>query len=171
MATSKKDDRLDIFEVLKQADLSNVNWYSQLSTEDKAKFQPLVVMKWFSGLNDNTSDKNYYIQIVNQLVNVNFWDLTKHPELQWKLMAACGLGKVQRHQWVNLPKRQSMTKLGTMISEYYPDANNQEIDLILSKFTTESFNEFIRNYGIQESEERELKSEFDKWRKKRNVPV
>ena len=36
-----------------------------------------------------------YIFMVNELFNKNFYDLTKHPELQWLLLSVCGSGKVE----------------------------------------------------------------------------
>ena len=33
--------------------------------------------------------------MVNELVNKNFEEVYKHPELQWLLMSMCGTGKIE----------------------------------------------------------------------------
>jgi hypothetical protein len=46
---------------------------------------------------------DWYVMAVNQRANVRFFEMYEHPELQWKLLAANGIGQTARHNWVKGP--------------------------------------------------------------------
>lgn len=143
--TTKK---LDIFDTLKAIDKNNTGYYESLTEDEKKGFTPLVVMRWFSAVPDNSSYKDYHLQITNNILNKDFWELQKHPELVWKLMSICGTGEYHRHSWIPMPKTTRASKLEDLISDLYPSANDMEISIIINSFKDEKeFIEFINGTG------------------------
>ena len=94
VAKKKPNRKLDIFKVLSNIDTKNVQFYKNLSDEEKKGFLPIIVSRWLSGT--PTARQLYFI---NELVNPFVFSLHKHPELLYDLMTLCGSGKSQRHYW------------------------------------------------------------------------
>src|SRR2546426_9296481 len=76
--------KLDIFEVLRNADMGNKDYYANLDEESKKGFAPIVAMRWFSSAPDSSAHQEYLLLMTNEILNLNFWALQNHPELQWK---------------------------------------------------------------------------------------
>jgi len=81
MAGKKREYKLDIMEVLKALDMGDRAYYDGLTDEEKKAYVPLVIMRWMSALPDQNSARHYSVLAVNDLVNVGFWELSKHTEL------------------------------------------------------------------------------------------
>ena len=73
-------------------DKRNKKFYNSLDDEQQKKFSTWLYMRYASSV-DSPIFRDHYLQMVNDLVNVNFSDLKNHIELQWLLMSLCGIGK------------------------------------------------------------------------------
>lgn len=155
------EKKLDIFHVLENADLCNGNFYSNLDEDMKKLFTPLVAMRWFSSVSDSSQFHDYNLLITNEIMNVNFWELTAHPELQWKLLALCGTGKKLRHGWIPMPKRKKINKIQEFMLKWYPSANDQELDLLTGSMNRDDFEQFVKSTGATDDELKELLKAHD----------
>ena len=84
-----KEYKNDIFEVIKQIDRKNYNYYDSLTDEQKKEIQPYTLMRWMSTVSDEQSHQKYNITINNN-VNKYFWELSKYKDLQFKLLCTSG---------------------------------------------------------------------------------
>lgn len=159
---SSDKPKLDIFETMKQADRKNLNYLEQQTPKMAASFTPLVAMRWFSAVADNSPLRDYHLIITNEILNKNFWVLSKYPELQWKLMAACGSGTVSRRQWIPMAKRKQISKVQQFMLEWYPNANNDELDLLTQSMTRDDFENFVKSTGATDSELEDILAAHDK---------
>jgi hypothetical protein len=108
--------KLDIFRVLKAADLKNELFYEKLTDEERKAFQPFLVTRWLSGT--YSARQVYFLnEIVNQLV----FSLSNHKQLLWQLLTICTSGKSQRYVWNKLPGRASVSRPAStkLIADYY----------------------------------------------------
>lgn len=111
--------KLDIFEVLAQADLKSRSFYQSLSEEQQKDLQPYVVTRWLSG----TSSARQVV-FINELVNpflfVNHIQ-KNHKHLLWQLMTIATSGKKQRYVWNKLLSRATSSKptSAKLIASYY----------------------------------------------------
>lgn len=138
--------KLDIFETLSAADRRDMGFYGRLDDDQRKGFAPPVVLRWMSALQGNDQELN--IWLVNDRANINFHDIWEHPELQFKLLASCGGGKNQRHQWLPMAtKKKRADKVGEFLLRFYPDANDAELDLLLNQFTDQTFEDFVLYSG------------------------
>lgn len=157
----KKAYALDMFrEVLPALDKRNLGFYPSLTDEQAKAFSPLVVMRWMSAVDGR--DAAYHIQMVNEFVNIGFWDLSKHPELQAKQLAICGSGKGQRHTWIPGTKKRTTNKLDRLILEHYPSLSDHELAIYKSKLTRDSLKQWMRDLGWPDDEIKPILEDFKK---------
>ncbi len=154
--TTQKNERpLDMVrELLPALDRKEYNFYSTLSETQKKSYSPLVVMRWMgSSYSDGDYVHHKLLLDVNDVVNLDFWVLGKHPELQHKLLSLCGLGYKTSHQWIPMIKKhKARTKCMELLEPYFPTLNNQELKLLMDSLSFEEFKEFFESYGIQDGE-------------------
>jgi hypothetical protein len=153
--------KLDIFYELENADLKNMDFYANLEPELQKQFSPLVAMRWMSAVPDISPYKDYYIMMVNGIVNVDFWSLRDHPELQWKLMALAGCGTKIRHSWIPMAKRKKIGKIAEFMLRWYPSANDMELGIIMSGMNRDGFEQFVKTTGASDEELKELLKQYD----------
>ena len=99
------DRKLDIFRVLKQADLKNVDFFEKLTDEEKKAFQPFLVARWLSGTYNARQ-----VFFLNEFVNMLVFSLANHKQLLWQLMTICTSGKPQRYVWNKLPSKTTTSR-------------------------------------------------------------
>ena len=152
--------KLDIFETLAAIDRRDFDFYERLTDEQRKGFAPPVVLKWVAGVEGPLAEQ--YLWLTNQ-ANINFWDIYEHPELQFKLMASAGRGRNQRHKWIALPKSKAKTdKVSMFLSQFWPDANDYELGIILNQYTSETFSDFVRSAGLTPAEEKEVIEAYER---------
>jgi hypothetical protein len=156
-----KKPSLDIKDEMYWADRKKFSWLEEQDPELAKTFSPLIAMKWMSVVEGPLAD--YYILMTNEMLNLGFWDLSKHPELCWKLMCAAGSGTVQRHGWVPLgSRRKTVSKVDSFFLELYPHLNDEELTTLRGKFTVDSFKQLLKDTGRPDQEIKPLVDEFKK---------
>jgi hypothetical protein len=152
--------KLDIFETLAAVDSRNFDFLQSKSDDERKAFAPVVVMRWASAITDGKSAGNQIVA-VNEKVNKDFWDIADHPDLQFRLMASAGMGRKQRHEWIaNAKADKSSNKLISFIQSIYPEYNDMEANIVLSKFNIDSFKYFLVSCAVEEKEEKDLLNAF-----------
>lgn len=149
----KKESTLGLPTELLAMDTGNMSFYKNLSDEHKKEISLWVLMRFMSS---SQSATEHHLMMVNDLVNHNFNNLAKHPELQWKLLALCGLGRKQFHPWIAPPKGVKKNKIEAAIISHYPLLNDDELELLLKINTREDLEEFFRENGYDDKAIKEL---------------
>jgi hypothetical protein len=89
----------------------------------------------------------------NENVNKHFFDLSKHPELQWLSCTTVSPGMgTQRHYWHNTKKDSKNTdayqkKLTKMVREKKPNLSDEEIDLWILINGIPAIEQWILDHG------------------------
>lgn len=159
---SAKKPSLDIFDEMRAADRKDLMWLDRQPDDLAKTFSPLIAMRWFSAVNDRSGLADYYLLMTNEMVNVGFWDLTKYPDLQWKLMAVAGSGRTQAHQWIPGSKKKNTNKLDNFLLGMHPSLNDFEINIIKSKLTRESLKQLLVDSGMPDADIKPLLEDFKK---------
>lgn len=154
--------KLDIFDVLRRADLGDRDFYTNLKPDLQKQFAPIVVMRWFSSPLDQSQYRDYLICMTNEMLNIDFWSIQKHPELIWKILTLCGTGKSIKRNWVPMPKRlRQISKVDEFMLQWYPSANSDELGLLTRNLTREEFEQFVKSTGCSDQELKETLGHFD----------
>jgi len=89
--------------------------------------------------------------MINELVNKNFSDVSKHPELQWLLMTAAGSGKVEFHPYIKPPNsKKKKDKVRDFVSSIYPHFKSSEVDMLLTINTKEELAKLAEAHGYDD---------------------
>lgn len=159
--TQDKKYKLSLAEVLNALDKRDLGYYSRLTEDEQKSYVPLVLMRYMSSLADQHQHTAYAVLATNDIVNIGFWTLSKHPELQHKLLCIAGLGSKQYRPWLAAKSKKS-NKIQSWLQEHYPHLNTAEIDIIIANHTSETWHEFIKGSGISDAEVKELNSAWKK---------
>jgi hypothetical protein len=160
-APKTKKPGLDIKDEMYWTDKKKFDWLSNQTDEMAKTFSPLIAMKWQSVVPDYSKDYEHYLTMVNEAVNMGFWDLSRHPDLQWRLMCSVGSGNVERHGWIPLAKsRKKLGKVDTLLLKWYPHLNDEELTTLKSKFTPETFKRFMLDLAMSDQDIKPILDEF-----------
>jgi len=154
MAAKKKAAKVPLREMLNALDRNDFDFYSRLDKEQKKAFSPWLAMRYASSASG--TDAYHYLLMVNDLVNVDFSSLKKHPELQWKLLATCGIGHTSYHKYIQPGKKKAKTKLHNFLVELYPTLNEKERDLLLALNDKDDLTQLAKDNGLSDKEIKDL---------------
>ena len=149
----KKESTLSLTDELPAMDFGNKQFYANLSDEHKKEISIWVLMRFMSS---SQGDAEHHILMVNDLVNNNFNALSKHPELQWKLLSLCGTHKKQYHPWIAPPKGAKKNRIEDALNDPFPLMKDEDLELLLSLNTQEELTEFFKHNGYDDKTIKEL---------------
>lgn len=148
-----KEYKLDLSKTLLALDCGNKNYYIHLTDEEKKSYSPLLLMRYMSSLSDQNHDAAGNIMLVNYIVNIGFWSLSKHPELLHLLLCTVGSGRKQYHQWIPLKSKQTKSKfVDDFLLELYPGMNTDELNIMRASHDISSIKSLAIEAGKSDSE-------------------
>lgn len=140
---------LPLKNVMGALDKKQKKWYTSLNDEQKKAFSAWMMMRYASSVQGGNAA--HYILMVNEFVNQNFSDVSKHPELQWLLMSLCGSGKVEFHPYIKPPNaRKKKSKVQDLLSEMLPHLKNDEVDLLMDINNKDTLKEYFKSNGYDD---------------------
>ena len=159
-----KQYKLDLMSTLQAIDKRDLGFYSRLTDDERKGYAALVLMRYMSSLTDQNKSAAYSVIATNDLVNVDFWTLSKHTELQHLLLCLTGLGGKQYRPWIATKKNKKTNKIDDWILEQTPDANEDEISIIKQQYDLKSWTQLLKDSGASDST---VKSLVDEWKKQK----
>jgi hypothetical protein len=107
------DNKLDIFEILKNIDNFDLEFFSNLTEEQRKSIQPLTIMRWLSGTKDTKQ-----INRINSILNPFVFSLYKEKELLIRLLLCCSTSK-KTYFWNKRIKQDRSSIRCNIIQDYY----------------------------------------------------
>lgn len=134
-------------------DRKDKQFFDKLSDEEKKKLALYVVMKYAANVDGDPDLQHYYLYAVNEHVNKNFFDINKHPKLQWLLLSTVSpnIGK-QNHYWIPTKKNESSSNVIKFLRKIYPNRKRDELELLASIMTNKELLELADEYCIDHKE-------------------
>ena len=132
-----------------QLDRKNRAFYDSLTTEEKKKFSNFLMIRWGSAVQGSSELQGYYLQSCNHYLNKRFFDINRHPKLQWLCATAVspGLGD-QRHAWIAPRKKEAgVSGIRKQLAELYPHYKDDEIDLMAQLNTKKDIDAYLKLTG------------------------
>jgi hypothetical protein len=153
MATAK----LDIKRELNAVDQKNYNFYDKLTDEERKAFSPYILMRYTASVQMPDRDiQEWYLEMTNEMVNKNHWDLSKnHKALLWKLFAATGTGVNCYHPYLAAGKKEKANKIEKLLCELHPAMKMSDIKLMGSMMTKKDKEELFDNMGFDKKQRKE----------------
>ena len=142
-------DKLSINNEMTQFDRKNREFYDELTDEERKKFSTYLMLRYGASVEGTADLQEWYLRATNERMNINFFDLGKHPKLQWLLATTVSPGMgTQRHYWQASKKKEgSNSKAVKFITQLYPHMKQDEVELLADLNTTKELKELAKQSG------------------------
>jgi hypothetical protein len=132
-----------------QFDRKNREFYDSLTDEQKKKFSPYLMIRWGSSVQGSRDLQEFYVIATNERLNQHFFDISRHPKLQWLLATTVSPGMgTQRHQWIAPRKKEpGASGIRKQLSGLFPHLKDDEIEVLAKITTKKELDDYIRDHG------------------------
>ena len=132
-----------------QFDRKNREFYDELTDEERKKFSNYLMIRWGSAVQGSRELQEFYVIATNERLNKRFFDINRHPRLQWLCATTVspGLG-TQRHPWIAPKKREAgATGIRKQLAELYPHLKDDELDVMVKINTKKDIDAYLKQAG------------------------
>lgn len=148
-----REDPLLIKNEMKGFDRKDRDYYDKLTDEQRKKFSTYLMLRWGSAVTGSSDLQAYYLISTNENVNKNFFELGKHPKLQWLTCTTVSpdMG-YQNHYWLSTKKRGGNNKVYKFLEKMYPDMKSDELDTLVLINDIKDIKLFAKEMGMTDKE-------------------
>jgi hypothetical protein len=142
-------DKLSIQNEMTQFDRKNQNFYDSLTDEERKKFSNYLMIRWGSSVQGSKELQEFYLISTNERLNKRFFDINRHPKLQWLCATTVSPGMgTHRHTWIAPKKKEpGASGIKKQLVELYPTLKDDEIDLMAKINTKKDIDEYLKQSG------------------------
>jgi hypothetical protein len=147
-------DKLSINNEMAQLDTKNRKFYDELNEEERKKFSTYLMLRYAASVEGGPDIQEWYLRVTNERINANFFDLGKHPKLQWLLCTTVSpdMGR-QRHYWqANKKKEGSNSKALKFLTKLYPHLRTDELELLAELNDAKELKALAKTTGMSDSD-------------------
>jgi len=147
-------DKLSINNEMAQLDTKNRKFYDELTEEERKKFSTYLMLRYAASVEGSADLQEWYLRVTNERINANFFDLGKHPKLQWLLCTTVSpdMGR-QRHYWQASKKKDgSNSKSIKFLTKLYPHMKSDEIELLAELNDVKELKALAKTMGMPDNE-------------------
>lgn len=142
-------DKLNIANEMRVFDRKDRTFYDDLTEEERKKFSNYLMIRWGSSVEGSRDLQEFYVIATNERFNKHFFNVSRHPKLQW-LMATTvspGMG-THRHTWIAPKKKEAgFSAKKKRLQEIYPTYKDDEIDVMAAIVSNKELDEYDRASG------------------------
>ncbi len=126
-------------------------YYDKFTDEQRKSFSTYLMLKYGANVSGSADMQAYYLMSTNERVNKHFFDLGKHPKLQWLSCTTVspGMGN-QFHYWLKAKKKEGDNKSQKFLAKLYPNMKSDEIDLMAKINDKRDIADMARNLGLDD---------------------
>ena len=142
-------DKLSIANEMACFDRKDRKFYDELTDEERKKFSNYLMIRWGSSVNGSKEFQEYYLIATNERLNKHFFDLGKHPKLQWLCATTVSPGMgVQRHNWISTKKKEAGdASIRKQLAELFPHLEDDALDVMAKVNTKKDINDYLKKLG------------------------
>lgn len=142
-------NKLTIANEMANLDSKNRDFYNSLSEEEQKKFSVYLMLRWGSCVESSPEIEAYYLLSTNQNLNMHFFDISNHPNLQWLCASSIspGIGNM-KHTWISHKKKSNVNnKTIKFLKEIYPNYKDDEIETLGRLNSKDDIKRLARDFG------------------------
>jgi hypothetical protein len=142
-------DKLNISNEMRVFDRKDRAFYDNLTEDERKKFSNYLMIRWGSSVEGSRELQEFYVVATNERLNKHFFDLSRHPRLQWLLATTVSPGMgTHRHTWIAPKKKEAgASAKRKRLQEIYPTYRDDEIDVMMQIVTNKELDEYDRASG------------------------
>ena len=142
-------DKLSINNEMTVFDRKDREFYDSLTDEERKKFSNFLMIRYGSSVQGSQELQEFYLIATNERLNKHFFNINRHPKLQWLCATTVspGMGTF-RHNWI-APKKKEAGSSGIrkQLAELYPHLKDDEIDLMAKINTKKDIDAYLKDLG------------------------
>lgn len=142
-------DKLNIANEMKMFDRKVRSFYDDLTPEERKKFSNYLMIRWGSAVEGSKDLQEFYVISTNQRLNKHFFDVSKHPKLQWLMATTVSpdMGSF-RHNWIAPKKKEAGAGAKRKaLQEIFPTYKDDEIDVMMQLVSQKEIDAYFRSAG------------------------
>jgi hypothetical protein len=142
-------DKLNIANEMRMFDRKVRSFYDDLTAEEKKKFSNYLMIRWGSAVDGSRDLQEFYVIATNERLNKHFFDISRHPKLQWLLATTVSpdIG-TPRHPWIAPRKKEAgLSAKRKALMEIFPHYKDDEIDVMAEITTQKEIDAYNREAG------------------------
>ena len=142
-------NKLNIANEMRMFDRKVRSFYDDLTAEEKKKFSNYLMIRWGSSVDGSRELQEFYVIATNERLNKHFFDLGRHPKLQWLLATTVSpdIG-TPRHPWIAPKKKEAgLSAKRKALMEIFPHYKDDEIDVMAEITTQKEIDAYRREAG------------------------
>lgn len=142
-------DKLNIANEMRVFDRKDRTFYDDLTPEERKKFSTYLMIRWGSSVQGSRELQEFYVIATNERLNKHFFNVGKHPKLQWLMATTVSpdMG-AQRHQWIAPKKKEpGAGSLKKQLAELFPHYKDDEIEVLAAITTKKELDAYIKLHG------------------------
>lgn len=144
-------NKLDINTEMRAFDAKQRDFYDELDDAERKKFSTYLMLKWGSNVEGSPELQEWYLRAQNERVNKNFFDLGKHPKLQWLCCTTVSPGMgARRHYWLKTGKQtgdSEAKRKRKFIEAQLPHLSEDELELMTNLNSMEQIRQWAQELG------------------------
>ena len=142
-------DKLTIANEMKMFDRKVRSFYDDLTAEERKKFSNYLMIRWGSAVEGSRELQEFYVISCNERLNKHFFNVSKHPKLQWLMATSVSpdLGS-QRHPWI-APKKKAAgaSAKRKALTAMYPHYKDDEIEVMMQIVSDKEIKQYSKDSG------------------------
>jgi hypothetical protein len=147
-------DKLTIANEMREFDLKNRDFYTDLTDEEKKKFSNFLMIRWGSSVQGSRDLQEFYVISTNERLNKHFFSINKHPQLQWLCASSVSPGMgAHRHQWISPKKKdENLANTGTkkkQLMTIFPNMKGSDAEVMSKIISQKEIDAYIRDLGLE----------------------
>jgi hypothetical protein len=142
-------DKLSIQNEMTEFDRKNRKFYDELTDEERKKFSNYLMIRWGSAVQGSRELQEFYLIAANERLNKRFFDINRHPRLQWLTATTVSPGMgTHRHQWIAPRKKEAVASgIRKQLAELYPHLKDDELNLLTKITTKKDIDAYLKELG------------------------
>jgi hypothetical protein len=132
---------------MKMFDCKVRSFYDDLTSEERKKFSNYLMIRWGSAVEGSRELQEFYVIATNERLNKHFFNVSKHPKLQWLMDTSVSpdLGS-HRHNWIAPKKKQAGASAKRKALEaMYPHYKDDEIEVMMQIVSDKEIKQYIKD--------------------------
>lgn len=148
------DKKLDLFWLLRQLDVQNFDVLEQLDDDQKKEVSNYMLLRWLSGC-----DEPEQIMALGTVATSCLFELSKHPDLMTKVLAACTRSGVKRYRWINYKGAAKESMAAELVSSEW-QLTRAQAEEALKVLSNDDIMALGAKHGLQADELKKLQKEL-----------
>jgi len=142
-------DKLSIANEMAVFDRKNREFYDSLTDEERKKFSNFLMIRYGSTVQGSRDLQEFYLISTNERLNKHFFNINRHPKLQWLCATTVSPGMgTQRHQWIAPRKKEpGAGGIRKQLAELYPQLKEDELALMAEINTKRDIDAYLTASG------------------------